>query len=187
MDINKQDPAFSAMQNVKRRFFAFRNGIIADTLRKAGDPHHIIFGLTLPQLKEIADVTGHDAELASALWNNVSTRESRLLAPMIMPADSFSRQTADKWVSEVVSPEEADILCHRLLRHTSYALDLIDVFSDSEKDLERYAALRLMFNLVSVHPEKALQVARNESGRRCALTSAVARSLEDEALFLLEG
>ena len=33
------------MQIVKRHFFAMRNGIIADTLRRAGSPYHIIFGL----------------------------------------------------------------------------------------------------------------------------------------------
>ena len=67
MDLSQNDPRFSDFQNVKRRFFALRNGIIADTLRRAGDPHTIIFGLTLPQLREVAEATGKDDALAALL------------------------------------------------------------------------------------------------------------------------
>ena len=68
------------MQTVKREFFAMRNGIIADTYRKAGTVFKIVFGLNLPQLVEIAGRTPHSRELAEALWANTTTRESMLLA-----------------------------------------------------------------------------------------------------------
>ena len=50
---------FNPLQNIKRRFFALRNGVIADTLRRAGSPFKIIFGLNLPQLAEIAAELGY--------------------------------------------------------------------------------------------------------------------------------
>ena len=88
------ETSFNEMQTVKRHFFAMRNGIIADTLRRAGSPFKIIFGLNLPQLMDIAESTPHSAELATRLWNNSSTRESMLLAPMIYPRDKFDADTA---------------------------------------------------------------------------------------------
>ena len=45
---------YNQMQIIKRRFFAMRNGIIADTLRKAGLDYRMIFGLNLPQITDIA-------------------------------------------------------------------------------------------------------------------------------------
>jgi 3-methyladenine DNA glycosylase AlkD len=174
------------MQNVKRRFFALRNGIIADTLRKAGSPHHVIFGLTLPQLVEVAQATGQSKELAQMLWDNAGTRESRLIAPMLMPVAEFSFDEACAWVEQVQCAEEADLLCHRLLRHTDFAAQIIDKYSsDGVGDVQRYVALRLMFNTVSANPAKAASVAAAESARNCQLTHSVAQALADEAAFLL--
>ena len=42
------------LQSIKKDFFVFRNGIVADTLRKAGMPHKVIFGLQIPQIAAIA-------------------------------------------------------------------------------------------------------------------------------------
>ena len=73
---------------------AFRNGIVADTLRKAGLSFGIIFGLQLPQLKKIAaDIKAEypdmkDLEcLAKELIADNNVRESRILGFAIMPAE----------------------------------------------------------------------------------------------------
>jgi hypothetical protein len=186
MKLDETNPQFNAMQNVKRRFFALRNGIIADTLRKAGSPHHVIFGLTLPQLVDVAQATGQSRELAQLLWNNATTRESRLIAPMLMPVDEFAFVDACAWVEQVQCVEEADLLCHRLLRHTAYVQDIIDKYSaDGVPDVQRYTALRLMFNTVAKNPQRAAEVAAAEAARNCRLTHSVALALADEASFLV--
>ena len=51
-----------------------RNGIVADTLRKAGSPYRIIFGLNQPQISEIARVTGCNHEMAETLLADNHTR-----------------------------------------------------------------------------------------------------------------
>lgn len=48
------DTTFNKMQLLKRRFFAMRNGAVADSLRRQGADYRIIFGLNLPQLVDIA-------------------------------------------------------------------------------------------------------------------------------------
>lgn len=135
--------------------FAMRNGIITETLRRAGAPFSIIFGLNLPQLVEIADEFGPDRSLAEDLWANVTTRESRLLAPMLMPRDTFTIGDACAWIEGVETDEVADILCHRLLRHLPYALELVDKYKDDADKQRRYTALRLMCNLAPAHRQLA--------------------------------
>lgn len=177
---------YTPMQKVKRHFFAMRNGIIADTLRKGGSPFKIIFGLNLPQLTEIAEFTGQSAELADALWENGSTRESMLLAPMIYPRNKFDLDKARRWVETIPTEEVADILCHRLLRHKDYAPLLADELCMSDSDMTRYTGLRLYFNLVAVRTPEALAAARRELDRASSKTAGIARQLFDEASFLLE-
>lgn len=63
-----ETPQFNKMQTLKRRFFAMRNGLLADQLRRAGSKFRIIFGLNIIQLNDIARDYGHDPELAEALW-----------------------------------------------------------------------------------------------------------------------
>lgn len=176
---------FNDMQTVKRRLFAMRNGVIADALRRAGSPFRIIFGVNLPQLVEIAEGTPHTCELAQALWDNRTTRESLLLAPMLYPRRLMTADIAARWMRRTMAPEVADILCHRLLRHLPFAEGLVDGAMVEDDDLTRYCGLRLMFNLVSALPEKALGVAVAEQSRGCRLTAPVAAMLAEEARFLL--
>ena len=39
-----------SIKQIKHNFMAYRNGIVSDTLRKAGMPYNIIFGTQLPQI-----------------------------------------------------------------------------------------------------------------------------------------
>lgn len=150
MDISTREEGFSEMQAVKRRFFALRNGIISDTLRKSGSPFRIIFGLNLPQLKEIADFTGKNAELAEALWTNTTTRESMLLAPMVYPEEQFTEDKALQWLETSPAAEVTDMLCHALLRRMPYASELVYKLVEDDKTSPElsYGALRLMLNIL---------------------------------------
>lgn len=177
-----EEKRYNDMQTVKRRFFAMRNGVIADTLRSAGLPYKIIFGLNLPQIVEIAAEAPHTPELAEALWANNTTRESMLLAPMLVDPLSFGLDDARRWLESVPTAEVADILCHRLLRKTPYAWELAESLIDNPiAPFDTYVALRLAFNLVSTSPERALAIA-GKGGKH-----PVALALADEARFLITG
>lgn len=177
---------FNEMQTVKRRFFAMRNGAVADNMRRHGANYRIIFGLNLPQIVEIAKETPCHSELAEALWKNQSTRESMLMAPMIYPCEEFAFETACRWVSEVSTAEVADVLCHRLLRHKDYAWQLATSMMNSSKVMERYTSLRLMFNLLPSHLDDIRGYAQSELERNESLTIVLCRQLIDEIDFLKE-
>lgn len=187
MDIEQLDTAKTAMQNVKQRFFALRNGMLADTLRKSGSPYRIIFGLNVPQLRQVAAVFGKDTVLARALWANDSTRESRLMAPMLVDPTTFTIDEARQWINSLCgAAEEVDLLCFGLLRHVPYITDLIDELADSADPVKRYTALRLAYGRVAQQPDTAYHLAVAELGRNETFTRPIATSLKDEAEYLLE-
>lgn len=179
---------FNTIQQIKRRFFALRNGIIADALRRAGADYKMIFGLNLPQIAEVADMFPHTPELAEELWADRRTRESMLLAPMLYPLDRLDLPTAQRWLSEASTPEVADMLCHKLLRRFPQARTAALALVDSPDPMHRYSALRLLFNLLpsSTHAQMAetLAAARAEIDRNTPLTRQISAALADEIDFL---
>ncbi len=194
--IDRELPEFSRMQQVKRRFFAMRNGMLADQMRSRGLSYKVNFGLNIPQIKEIAAdllasgmTSSEQLELACRLWENMNTRESRLLAPMIFPADIMPRETAMLWLSEAQTTEIADHLCHSLLRRLPFAAEIAtELFNTpGATSLQRYSSLRLLLNLVAtgrldpVPLEPLASAALNDPVAR-----PVARQLMEEIEFSKE-
>lgn len=179
---------FNKMQTLKRRFFAMRNGLLADQMRRAGSNFRIIFGLNIIQLNEIAADYGHDAEFAAMLWENSTTRESMLLAPMLWRAEDFTYNDALRLCREVTNPEVADMVCHKLLKQRADATEIIDNLIASDEPLLRYTALRLTLPFIGgkISAESALKMAETEIGKNEPLTTALAAMIKSEAEFLLE-
>ena len=169
------------LKDIKQQFFTYRNGMLADRLREAGDCHKVIFGLNLPQIVDIARMAGCNKALAEELWANATTRESRLMAPMIYPREEFLATKAHEWIEGVECVEVADILCHRLLRYLDYAWQLCEKYANYDSDLLRYTALRLAANLEALERitdyASLHRMAEQELGRNCPLTASLAQSL----------
>lgn len=183
------------MQQLKRSLFAMRNGVVADTLRKAGCPHRIVFGLNLPQLTNIAKEYGPSEELAEALWSDTALRESALLAPMLYPREKLTIEKARKLCHSVMWYEDADILCFKLLRDTEFAPRLAAELAACEVSrMVRYTGLRLYMTMLSIiSPDRAadtpfvreaFEAACVELGRPDSLSS-LASMIKEEAKFLL--
>ena len=135
------------IKGIKHSFMAFRNGIVSDTLRQAGMPYKIIFGLQLPQISEISRRCSPDLSLASELWEDRGIRESRLLACYLFPVDEISREKALDLASSVQTVEEADILCFRLLRRLPFAAEIAAKLLESDGPLPVYCGKALKRNL----------------------------------------
>ena len=144
-----------------------RNGIVSDTLRKAGSPYRSISGLNLPQLAEIARETGRDETLAAILRADDHTRESQLMAPMLA--------------------ERTRSLCLKLLRHipdpVSTAIEWASSAPDAEHPLRQYAGVRLMWNLIPLHSAVIRPVA-SKVAESDGATAALASRLVEEIDFL---
>lgn len=120
----EQEPT---IKNIKHLFFTYRNGMLADTLRKYGDPHKIIFGLDIPRIAEIARSVSPSVELADALWKDSEVRESRLLATYLFPVEAIDMENALDLISNVRTREEADMLSFRLLKRLPFATELPEI------------------------------------------------------------
>ena len=163
--IQERTPSFSLMQAVKRRFFAMRNGDLAAQMAKGGITYRINFGLNLPQISDIARAALSGAlpdnshvpddderrALARLLWENTTTRESRLIAPMLLTPADLDADGALAMLAGTGTTEEADVLCHKLLRNHPDAAKIAAALATAPEstDIQRYAALRLMMNLLA--------------------------------------
>ncbi|MDD7342858.1 MAG: DNA alkylation repair protein [Bacteroidales bacterium] len=136
------------LKSIRKEFYAYRNGIVADALRKGGDPHQLIMGCQLTDIINITSAYGKDRTLANALWADTKHRECRLAAPMICPAEHMTIADAEEWSRSVACVEEADVICHRLLRHLPYAMQLFHILAADGEPMVRYVAFRLLLNLV---------------------------------------
>lgn len=113
------------MKEIKHLFFTYRNGAVADTLRRYGVPHKTIFGLDVPRLAEIARGQTPSVELADRLWADRDVRESRLLAAYLYPPQEVDMDKAMALACDVRTQEEADMLAFRLFKRLPYAGELL--------------------------------------------------------------
>lgn len=150
------------LQQLRRRLYAMRNGIVADALKKGGCPYPLIYGVNLPQLNEIAREIGISEDDAEILWADKGLRESALLAPMIFPVEKLTIAKARQLIESAAWEEEIDILCLKLIRNADFAAELAEELSNSNIPFKRYAGLRLWLNLINKYPHEALLAAKRE-------------------------
>ena len=114
------------IQEIRKEFFRFRNGMLADSLRGYGDPHEVIFGLEIPRIAEIAKGVDPSPELADALWADRESREARLLATYLFPAEDTDVEKCLSLAADVRTQEEADMLAFRLFKRLPFAAGLLE-------------------------------------------------------------
>lgn len=174
---------FNDMQKIKRRFFAMRNGVIADTMRKAGAPYPIVFGLNLPQIKEIAEWFGKDAEMARRLWADVRCRESLMLAPYLIPEGALSTDEMLAMVDTAPSQEAIDFLVLAYMKRDAAAPGLVQLLAENADNTKRlYAAFRLALSLPpqSGELEKLEALAEDQLGRGVRELAQISRQVVRE-------
>lgn len=131
---------------IKKQFFAFRNGIVADALRKAGMPYKVIFGLQVPQIAEIARGIRPDMTTADELWADSTVRESRLLASYIYPHEEMTLEKGLEIARGILTREEADMLAFRLFKRLPFAASLLEAMR-ADTGVSEYAVAALEAHL----------------------------------------
>lgn len=194
-----------AENELRKAFFARRNGVVADALRATGDPHRYIMGCQLTDVAQVVSQISQNSQnsqisqdsqdshssqdssfalLAQQLWDDVDHRECRLAATMLYPPDEFPQELALEWARGVETTEVADVLCHRLLRKLSFAPALVEQLVDDKAVLVRYTAFRLLLNLLlmgRLSPTAELQqLVELEAGKAEPLLRPLLTSLFEE-------
>ncbi len=101
------------IRNIKKELRLFMNGVTSAQQRRLGMEYNIIFGVSIPHLKEIAGKFPKDEEVARILWKE-NIRESKLLAIMLLPEKCYN-DVAEQWIGECRYRENADHLAHNIL------------------------------------------------------------------------
>ena len=102
---------------IRKDLYRYINGIMSETLRNNNLPFKHIFGLILPQLKEISRQYPKDIDLAKELWKQDDCRESRLIGILLAPASTITKDDLQVYITGVKTHEEADLLAFFLLRN----------------------------------------------------------------------
>lgn len=137
------------INGIKRDFFSFRNGIVADALKKLYPEGTKIYGLNVSQFIELAKKYPHEISLGKELLTDKNCRESRLFSLYILPHEQIDKSYAKMMIQNVVSTEEAEFLAFKILRHLPYASDLYQemILDETLVDNPLYAVNMLKKNL----------------------------------------
>ena len=87
------------IRSIRNRLRLAMNGVVATSMREKGMHYKLIFGVSLLELREIAEAFREEAsvELAEALWKE-DVRELKMLATMLCPPDTFAHERAEAWL-----------------------------------------------------------------------------------------
>ena len=142
------------LKEIKKDFFRYRNGVVAESLSKLYPKGKLVFGLNVPQLMEISNKVPKDLDLALSLWKDKNCRESRLLSMYLFPTSLLPKDVASDLIKDVDSMEEAEFLAFRVLRHLSYANDLYIEFQGDDylSSQAKYCVEMLKRNLEQLNP-----------------------------------
>jgi len=111
------------VKEIKRQFHLYMDGVASSSMKEKGVEYKINWGLKISDLKTIASKYEKQRELAVELWKS-NTRECKILAVMLMPAEEFTPDFAQLWIEQTTTTEIAQYLAFYLVQHTAEAADL---------------------------------------------------------------
>ena len=111
------------------------------------------YGVSIPNLREMAKETGKDHALAQQLWVS-GIHEARLLASFIDEAGMVTGAQMESWVRDFDSWDVCDQCCSSLFDKTKFAHQKAVEWSEREEEFVKRAGFTLMATL-SVHDKKA--------------------------------
>ena len=108
------------IKEIKQSFRLMMDGVASQSMREKGLNYHVNWGASVPMLKQKAQETGKDYDLAIALWKE-NVRECKILATMIMPAEQMLPEVVDIWMEQTPSQEVAEMASFNLYQHLPFA------------------------------------------------------------------
>jgi 3-methyladenine DNA glycosylase AlkD len=111
------------------------------------------YGVSIPNLRMIAEEIGIDHNLAQRLWDS-EIHDARILASMIEDPRLVSEDQMEKWVRDLDSWEICDQCCMNLFGETPFAHQKAVQWSKRSEEFAKRAAFTLMA-VLAVHDKKA--------------------------------
>ena len=134
------------VKEIKRSFRTVMDGATAQSMRQKGLDYRLNWGVTIPRLREMADETGQDYDLAIALWKE-DVRECKILATMLMPPSEMLPEVADIWMEQTASIEIVEQTVMNLFQYLPYAADKAYQWMADERPLYQLAGFHILSRL----------------------------------------
>lgn len=169
------------INDIKKELRANMNGVVSAHARQTED-YRVNWGVEVPRLANIADEIGLLCDerkqsrrtLAQALWNE-STRECKILACMLMPAQEMDEEVCDIWAESIRTEEIAAMFCFHLVQRLSYASTKAFEWMAHEENMLQICGYLTLCHLMRKHPlseeaeEEFLDQASASLGNRYAI------------------
>ena len=131
------------IQALRKQLRLAMNGVVSTSMREKGLAYKLNFGVSYPEIKQIAMQRQPDADLANALWQE-DCRELKIIATLLQPTEGFTKEEALRWVGEAPYPEIAEFLSKHLLARLPYAEALmLELLRQNDSRLGRATAFLL--------------------------------------------
>lgn len=138
------------VRRVKEMLRLSMDGITAQRLRGLG--YKLVFGVTYPRLKELAEKIQPDSDLAMNLWN-LHQRETMILATILME-EPIDEERVSFLIKDAFNEEIAEYLCRNLLTRLENPWKIIE--SNKEGDYFEYIKYSLASRLLLEGKDNAI-------------------------------
>lgn len=134
------------LKAIKRSFFLRMDGTASRSMREKGLDYKINWGVSIPDLRQMAAQYGKDYALAIALWKE-DIRECKILATMIMPPEEMLPEIVELWMEQTPSQEIAEMVAFNLYQHLDYAPVMAFQWIASDNEMEQICGYNLLSRL----------------------------------------
>src|SRR5262249_27243177 len=115
-------------------------------------PKAQIYGISVPDIRQLAKQIGKDHALAERIWAS-GIHEARILATLIAEPRKVTETQMDRWVNDFDSWDVCDQCCGNLFDKTPWAYQKAVAWAGNDKEFVKRAAFSLMAYL-AVHEKK---------------------------------
>ena len=134
------------LKEIKKSFFLRMDGTASRSMREKGLDYKINWGVSIPDLRKIADEYGKDYALAIELWKE-NIRECKILATMMMPPEQMLPEIVELWMEQTSSQEIAEMAAFNLYQHLEYAPVLAFQWIAGDNEMEQICGYNLLARL----------------------------------------
>jgi 3-methyladenine DNA glycosylase AlkD len=167
----------SVLREIRSDLRLSMNGVIATSMREKGLHYRMNFGVDIPKIKEIAKKYQSGTTLAEVLWKE-DVREMKILATMLYPSSSLTKETAERWVADIANQEIREQVCRNLFQEVPFADELVNGWTKNEDEKIRTTGYWLFARLAII---RAGSVKRIEIDQ---LLGDAANDVRSESLLL---
>ena len=140
------------IKEIKQSFRLRMNGAASQSMRTKGVGYKLNWGVSLPDLKEMAAAYDKNYSLAVGLWKE-DIRECKILATLLMPVEEMTPDLVELWMEETPTQEMAELAVFNLYQHLDYSADLAFSWIASDRPLYILSGFQLMACIFKQHKE----------------------------------